>query len=456
MPRYELVDGSSAKFWEINLNGDSFDVCFGRIGTAGTSSTKVFDSREKAEAEYNKMIKSKTKKGYSCVGESNSPAVQEATLEVEQAIFNDPTSEDAWEAYGQYLESQGDVRAELIALELSGGSDRIDDYYDKYKDEWLGDSLVKAVNKLKKFEEDLYEGLDSVFKLNWKYGHIISARVASNYEIAYEESCPGVTELLRLVINSPAAKFIQEITIGCIDFEGENYYDQAILAISKSGKIPSLRKLFIGDFDMEECEISWSEIRDVSKLYPVFPNLEELKLHGGEIQLGSLKHQKLKTLTLETGGLPGAAVKSVVNGELPELEELTLWFGTDDYGGTGDIDMLKPLLAGENYPKLKRLGLQNSEFENDIAREVATSEILKRIEVLNLSMGTMTDEGAQHILNNRDNFKHLKLLNLDENFISEGVCSQLREAFPGVVSLNEQEEPDIDGDEVYLYVSVSE
>ena len=456
MPRYELVDGSSAKFWEINLNGDSFDVCYGRIGTAGTSSTKVFDSPEKAEAEYNKMIKSKTKKGYSCVGETNSPAAKEATLEVEQDLYNNPNSEDAWEAYGQYLESQGDVRAELIALELSGGSDRINEYYEKYRDEWLGEALVKAVNKLKKFEEEIYEGLDSVFKLSWKYGHIVSARVASDYEIAYEENCPSVTELLRLVINSPAAKFIQEITIGCIDFEGENYYDQAVLAISKSGKVPSLRKLHIGDFDSEECEISWSEIRDVSKLYPVFPNLEELILHGGEIQLGKLKHDKLKKLTLESGGLPGEAVKSVVSGELPELEDLEIWFGTDEYGGTGTIEMLKPLLDGQSYPKLKRLGLQNSEFENEIAREVSTSEILKRVEVLDLSMGTMTDEGAQHILDNSANFKHLKSLNLDENFISDEICSKLRAALSGIVSVNEQEEPDIDGDDVYLYVSVSE
>ena len=42
MRRFELVDGSSAKFWEMTLSGLSFTVRYGRIGTKGQEKEKRF------------------------------------------------------------------------------------------------------------------------------------------------------------------------------------------------------------------------------------------------------------------------------------------------------------------------------------------------------------------------------------------------------------------------------
>lgn len=63
MPRYEFSEGASNKFWQIELTGTSFTTTFGKIGTAGQSSTKAFDSEAKAALEYNKLVAEKTKKG---------------------------------------------------------------------------------------------------------------------------------------------------------------------------------------------------------------------------------------------------------------------------------------------------------------------------------------------------------------------------------------------------------
>ncbi|HYO58609.1 WGR and DUF4132 domain-containing protein [Archangium sp.] len=65
MRRFELVEGSSKKFWEIDLQGAGFTVRWGRIGTNGQSQQKSFASTEKAQAEYDKLITEKQKKGYS-------------------------------------------------------------------------------------------------------------------------------------------------------------------------------------------------------------------------------------------------------------------------------------------------------------------------------------------------------------------------------------------------------
>jgi predicted DNA-binding WGR domain protein len=61
---FEFSEGSSNKFWEISLDGSSFTVQFGRIGTSGQTQTKSFDSPEKAQREHDKLVAEKLKKGY--------------------------------------------------------------------------------------------------------------------------------------------------------------------------------------------------------------------------------------------------------------------------------------------------------------------------------------------------------------------------------------------------------
>lgn len=62
----ELVfaDGSSNKFWNIELKGDTHTVNFGRVGTAGQSKTKDFGSSEEAKQSFEKLVAEKLKKGY--------------------------------------------------------------------------------------------------------------------------------------------------------------------------------------------------------------------------------------------------------------------------------------------------------------------------------------------------------------------------------------------------------
>jgi len=62
--RFEFIGGSSRKFWEISVTGNSFTVRFGRIGTAGQSQTKTFADEAKAQREAESLIGEKVKKGY--------------------------------------------------------------------------------------------------------------------------------------------------------------------------------------------------------------------------------------------------------------------------------------------------------------------------------------------------------------------------------------------------------
>ena len=57
-------DGNSQKFWNIDVEGCGFVVTYGKLGTAGQTSAKSYDSDEKCQKEADKLIAEKTKKGY--------------------------------------------------------------------------------------------------------------------------------------------------------------------------------------------------------------------------------------------------------------------------------------------------------------------------------------------------------------------------------------------------------
>ncbi len=67
MQRYELVEGGSSKFWQVEVSGADLTVFFGRIGTAGQRKTKTLSDVAAATGERDKLIKEKTRKGYALV-----------------------------------------------------------------------------------------------------------------------------------------------------------------------------------------------------------------------------------------------------------------------------------------------------------------------------------------------------------------------------------------------------
>lgn len=61
---FELVEGSSAKFWEITRSGTDVTVRFGRLGTHGQTRAKSFGDEAAAAKHAGKLIEEKIKKGY--------------------------------------------------------------------------------------------------------------------------------------------------------------------------------------------------------------------------------------------------------------------------------------------------------------------------------------------------------------------------------------------------------
>ena len=62
--RFEFVEGTSAKFWEITDSNREVTVRYGRIGANGQTQTKSFTSETVAAEHAQKQIASKLAKGY--------------------------------------------------------------------------------------------------------------------------------------------------------------------------------------------------------------------------------------------------------------------------------------------------------------------------------------------------------------------------------------------------------
>lgn len=461
MPRYEFKDDKSQKFWEIKREGDSFTTRFGKIGTDGQTSTKTYDSEEKCIKEYEKVVKSKTKKGYVLVEEADAPAAasgggdEPRNAELERAIFEDLDNQEAWQVYGDWLQQEGDPRGEIIAIETAIASGSAGDDLKKRKDEifeanlksWLSDRVRKAL-------EEPGEDTETI-ALTWKHGFLEKVRVGTEYD--YEG--PQPVEVLRDLFKSSATRFLRELRVGLTDAEGENGYTEEIQAISKAGKLEALQLLFLGDFEYpDETEMSWTEVGDIAKAFPVLRAIKHLEVQGGGIECSATPNlPTLETLILRTGGLPGSVASAVAKAKLENLKHLEIWFGADDYGADADVGNIQPIFEGSGFPNVKYLGLKNSEFQNDIAREIAGSKILGQLETLDLSMGTMTDEGATVLVEHAKAFQHLKKIDVSDNFISDKLVEALRNAFGDAIDTGGQEEADDWGDgDLHYYVSVGE
>lgn len=80
MRRFELVEGTSAKFWMGDVEGSTFVVVFGRLGTAGQRKEKGFPTADAAKRELDKKIAEKLREGYqevSAGAAAAAPAAQE-------------------------------------------------------------------------------------------------------------------------------------------------------------------------------------------------------------------------------------------------------------------------------------------------------------------------------------------------------------------------------------------
>lgn len=237
--------------------------------------------------------------------------------------------------------------------------------------------------------------------------------------------------------------------------QGDTSASVVQLLVNAQKKIKNLRALFIGEMSMEESEISWIEQCDLSPLWQAFPKLEHFQVRGGNnLSLGKISLPYLKSLIVETGGLEKRVIDEICKGRLPNLTQLELWLGTEEYGGDTSCNDLKPLLKGNLFPELDKLGLCNCEYVDEIAEKLKTAPVVKKLKQLNLSLGNLSDKGGDALLSNPEILK-LEHLNLHFHYLSDAMMKKLS-ALSIDIDLSEQQEADEYNGEIERYIAHAE
>lgn len=266
------------------------------------------------------------------------------------------------------------------------------------------------------------EVVDYRTEKDWK-GSGVGYRVRMEYDD--EQKCEAILDRL---LAQAGAEGLQALIIGAWDgfFEGGDSTGIVSHLVSRAGQLAGLKSLFLGEMTYEECEISWINQSDVSPLLRAFPNLEAFHVRGGNgLSFSQVEHEHLNTLSIEAGGLSRDLLREVFACRFPALERLELLLGDSNYGFDGEVEDLQPLLLGTLFPNLKYLGLMNSEISDDIAAFIVNSPIIRQIESLDLSLGTLTDEGARALLSLPTD-ACLKQLVISHHYLTPGALAQLQ------------------------------
>jgi predicted DNA-binding WGR domain protein len=415
---FHFISGASSKFWAIEMNGDSFDVTYGKIGTQGTTQTKSFADATASKKAYDKLVLEKTSKGYVEIGGGASSTKAETKLagkaEKADGVASPTGLNELYFSTTQNVSDIGNLKT------------------------FVGHKIAD------------YKSKKSIKKGNYVY------KIGVSYEDEDEEGEGSCDFNQRLIdyLDSDAATTAQGLVIGNWSLDGPESCKPIVeTLISKKDRLPSLSALFFGEIGQEENEISWIENCDMTPLLAAFPKLELFRVRGAtNLEFIKAKHKTLRALGVESGGLAREVVAQICKADFPNLEYLELWLGTDSYGGTTQVSDLTPIMKGTAFPKLKYLGLRNSEITDDIAGVIINSPIIRQIETLDLSLGTLSDLGAKALMKLPQDAK-LKRLDLHRHFLSTAMMKQLK-TLPFSLNLSEQET--VDDDEGGRFVAVSE
>jgi uncharacterized protein (TIGR02996 family) len=305
---------------------------------------------------------------------------------LEAAIDENPDAADLYLVYADLLQSLGDPLGEVIA-------------HAQHSPALLGPSASLLAHDPSPV---------------WQHGVLRSVRLRwDTYPERDDEAAAELAAFLAL----PVARFLQTLVLGAVPAEDSMRFDYLVRVMARLGKPRALRELVVGRH--EQFDMSGTSAGGFDALLPVLPYLRSLTIHAGDIELGVLVHDTLTSLAIQSGGIGKTALSDLHRAELPALDRLELWLGTPAYGGLTDATPLRPILAGELFPRLTHLGLRNAAFTDELVEQLARSAILPRLRSLDLSMGTLSDAGVSAMAAVRERFAHLDHLELDDNALDQ-------------------------------------
>jgi uncharacterized protein (TIGR02996 family) len=454
MRTFQYSDAKSHKFWNIEMSGTGFTVTYGKVGSAGQTQIKSFASADKAQAEADKLIKEKLKKGYV---ETTPTAAASEDEAFERALAADPADLAGWCAYADYLAERGEPRGQFMQVQIRLENDALS------KKE--RDALKKDEAKLlKKHEREWLGPLAACTVDAEPVPHWHGGKEAKRAPVAHGFARGWLNRLdfhdltvaqARVLAQAPQARLLRELVVEEIEHEApagtqvqyiDSYYElgpdvpatidaydaPGLHALCRCPHLGSIRVFRLGE-GVERPE--WNQGNEYLNchtdgalayhLVKQMPNLEELYLLAHQVdanKLFPLPMSKLRVLQLyHSTSYPLdrlAANKSLTNLTTLLCHPHALEYDDDEQGAYIRLPHLRALCRSEYLKSLSMLQLRLTSFGDAGAKEIVESGILKRLRVLDLQGGCITDEGARRLAGCPD-LKNLEFLNLSRNALTK-------------------------------------
>jgi len=255
-----------------------------------------------------------------------------------------------------------------------------------------------------------------------------------------------------VIARHPSGRFLVELAIGIHGVWGHRGNLAAIIETLARFAPGSMRSLHVGDFVFpDESDMSAYEVGDLGALWPRLPRLRRLIVQGSLFSLGTIHLPMLESARFRTGGLPAATARQIADAHWPQLQHLEIWFGSAEYAGDTTLDDIAPLFERTDLGELDSLALRNAELADQFCAALPGEPLIARIKRLDLSMGTMTDEGAHHLVAQADALAHLESIVVSDNYLTDAGTRALERAFGARVVVGKQKV-----DDGGRYVSVGE
>jgi uncharacterized protein (TIGR02996 family) len=502
--RFEFSEGGSNKFWEITVDGNAHTVRYGKIGTPGQEKTKSFGSEAAAQADADKLIAEKTKKGYTEVsgggggGDAGPPAPELDPKELAAqlaAIDADPTNPDVYLVFADWLQGKGHPWGTLIAIQHGIET---------------ATSSAKKV-ELAKEEQKLLQSQGAAIlgelaragrptRFTWHYGFITEAIIASPTDKIV------LKERVETLFKLPAARGIEKLTLHAqpARFEPHQDWDTSMddvvdpwkeVVPALAGAPKSLKALAFGD-PPPTAASGYVRTPDLGKLAKALPGLESLEIQGlgGQGALGRFNFPSLKSLDLRLSHTNAADLDAVAEGKLPALERLSVWLGGSAYCILDDVyepkewdeddedanrypdsypttdlekmevhevntdlapAQVRSFLDGKWPASLKHLGLNSASLTTEMVEAICEGKLIKQLETLDLSGGNLNDERAKVLISHKAKLAHLKELNLARNGLTKTGASAVEAAIKGA-KIGKQRDDSYAPEFIFRYVATME
>lgn len=435
--RFERVEGTSSKFWEIAVDGASHTVRFGRLGTNGQSKTKTFASEGAAKGDADKLAKEKLAKGYREVPpEAEAPAKVATTSAA-------PAKVAATSAAPAVRTTLKPPRGRSpVVLTLSGARLVTDDVAQDFASAAEAKRHLDGIVRARQKEGYTLGAVDIVADASPEEDEDVHVEEAEadeptvaydehgRWRVTFDEDAPDVKAcralFAKLRVEAPSV-----VHVVCDLTSPGTAWSKALA----DARLPSVKDFIFDTYFETQTRQRENSLGDLRATLDACPSLERV-FATGALQITRGSHAKLRELHALGDPLSPTFLRALAAWKLPSLERLVLSLASD--AGPGDDDAALVVLTELDAPKLRAVHVDALTDLPGTLGELLASGRVGTWRELRLSGGLDEDALLEVIERHVDALRGLDLLGLPlaDELSSDG-DAKLRALCPSVRDLSE-------------------